>query len=196
MAPSFCIDLSSGEQSLLLAIARDSIHHALHEDGERALPGLTPALRTERAVFVTLTRRARLRGCIGTLEPGGPLARAVADSACSAAFRDPRFPQLQAEELAETAIEISVLTPMQPLAANSREALLAQLRSGVDGVLLQEGRHRSTFLPKVWEQLPEPHLFMDQLLAKAGLPASHWSASLRVHRYQTTTFDDSGARPA
>ena len=85
------------------------------------------------------------------------------------------------------------LTPVEPLAATSREDLLAQLQPGADGLLLQDGRYRSTFLPKVWEQLPEPYDFLAQLLAKAGLPADHWSPSLRVHRYQTLTFGDAPA---
>jgi AmmeMemoRadiSam system protein A len=141
-------------------------------------------------VFVTLTRETRLRGCIGTIQPSGPLVRAVAESAYSAAFRDPRFPQLQVEELAGTSIEISVLSPMEPLAAASRDALVAVLQPGVDGLLLEDGRYRSTFLPKVWEQLPDPDAFLDQLFLKAGLPAGHWSPSLRVHRYQTLTFSE------
>ncbi|MDH5171620.1 MAG: AmmeMemoRadiSam system protein A [Gammaproteobacteria bacterium] len=192
MAPSSCIELTRAEQTLLLVIARDSIHAGLHGAAgtARDRPALPPALEAERGAFVTLTRRTRLRGCIGTIEPGGPLARTVAESAYSAAFRDPRFPQLRPEELEGTSIEISVLTPMEPLAAASREALIAQLRPGVDGLVLQDGRHRSTFLPKVWEQLADPDAFLDQLLAKAALPPDHWSASMRVHRYQTFAFSD------
>ena len=196
MALSCCIDLTSSEQTLLLEIARGAIYAGLRGE-DKAVPDgheLTPALHVERGVFVTLTRRASLRGCIGTIHPSGPLAAAVADSAYNAAFRDPRFPELRLEEVAETSIEISVLTPVEPLAATSREDLLAQLQPGADGLLLQDGPYRSTFLPKVWEQLPEPDDFLTQLLAKAGRPADHWSPSLRVHRYQTVTFGDAPAR--
>jgi AmmeMemoRadiSam system protein A len=159
-------------------------------DGGPLLAGLTPALQQQHAVFVTLTRSARLRGCIGTLEPVTPLAIAVADSAHGAAYRDPRFPPMRPDELERTTIEISVLTATRPLAAASREVLLERLRPGVDGLVLQDGRHRSTFLPKVWEQLPDPREFLAQLLAKAGLPADHWSPTLQLHRYGALTFGD------
>ena len=192
MALSHCTDLSVTEQRLLLVIARSSICTGpdKYEADGPDVDGLTPALRAKRAVFVTLTQSARLRGCIGTIEPVAALASAVADSAHSAAYGDPRFPQMRVDELEKTAIEISVLTAMEPLAASSREALLAELRPGVDGLLLEDGPHRSTFLPKVWEQLPDGQEFLGQLLAKAGLPADHWSPSLRLHRYQALTFGD------
>lgn len=192
MALSYCTDLTVAEQRQLLVIARSSIYAGPgdYEVDGPDVGGLTPALREKRAVFVTLTQSARLRGCIGTIEPLAALARAVADSAHSAAYRDPRFPQMRIGELEKTAIEISVLTATEPLAAASRDALLAELRPGVDGLLLEDGRHRSTFLPKVWEQLPDVREFLGQLLAKAGLPADHWSPSLRLHRYQALTFGD------
>lgn len=194
MALSYCTDLTAAEQRRLLVIARSSIYAGPedYQAGGRVVDGLTPALREMRAVFVTLTQRSRLRGCIGTIEPVAALATAVADSAHSAAYRDPRFPQMRTEELAQTAVEISVLTAKEPLAATSRDALLAELRPGIDGLLLEDGGHRSTFLPKVWEQLPDAREFLDHLLAKAGLPASHWSPTLRVHRYQALTFGDAG----
>ena len=192
MALSYCTDLTVAEQRLLLVIARSSICTGPgdYEAGGPDVDGLTPALREKRAVFVTLTQSARLRGCIGTIEPVAALASAVADSAHSAAYRDPRFPEMRIGELEKTAIEISVLTAKEPLAASNRKALLAELRPGVDGLLLEDGRHRSTFLPKVWEQLPDVQEFLGQLLATAGLPADHWSPSLRLHRYQAVTFGD------
>jgi AmmeMemoRadiSam system protein A len=194
MAPLYCIDLTAAEQQRLLAIARRSIGNGprAYDGSGQDIDSWTPALHEKRAVFVTLTQCAQLRGCIGTIEPLAALARAVADSAHSAAYRDPRFPQMRVDELEETAIEISVLTATEPLAAASRDALLAELRPGIDGLLLEDGRHRSTFLPKVWEQLPEAREFLGQLLAKAGLPADHWSPSLRVHRYRALTFGDAG----
>jgi uncharacterized protein len=189
MPPLHCIELAASEQQQLLGIARDAIHVGLRGEDYLHRPAhWPPALHAHRAVFVTLSRRARLRGCIGSIEPSGPLAEAVADSAHGAAFRDPRFAQLQREELPATRIEISVLSPMQPLAVSSREDLLSQLQPAIDGLLLRDGRHRSTFLPKVWEQLPDPETFLQQLLAKAGLPDNHWSPTLQFHRYQTHTF--------
>ncbi len=204
MALLCCIDLTKSERTQLLAIARDTIARGTKAPGSRHAglrvePGsvqepaaLSRALWVERGVFVTLTRHTALRGCIGNIEADTPLATAVADSAYGAAFLDPRFPQLRVAELAATTIEISVLTPMEPLAVGSRAALISTLQPGVDGLLLQDGRHRSTFLPTVWEQLPDPDEFLDQLLAKADLPLDHWSSSLQVHRYQTVSFDDSG----
>lgn len=193
MAPFNYTELTAAEQTQLLEIARAAIRVGLQGEAFARDPGSwPPALHDHRAVFVTLTRRGRLRGCIGSIEPSAALAEAVADAAHGAAFRDPRFPQLSKDEFPATHIEISVLSPMQPLAITSREDLLTHLKPGVDGVLLLDGRHRSTFLPKVWEQLPDPYTFLDQLLVKAGLPTDHWSPTLRFHRYQTHTFSEAG----
>jgi len=192
MALSWHIELAAGHRERLLGIARGAIAGALHgEPGAETVPaGIHPELDTPRAVFVTLTQARRLRGCIGTLEPVAPLAQAVVQAAISAALHDPRFPRLQVEELEQTRIEVSVLGPMAPLAADCRETLLAALEPGADGLMLEDRRHRATFLPKVWEQLPEPREFLEQLFAKAGLPGDHWSPTLRFHRYRTLTFGE------
>ena len=190
MAPSHCTDLHPRDGTKLLDIARESIGSGLRHGRalDVAAEALAGALAAPRGVFVTLTRRQALRGCIGSMESSEPLAQGVADSAFGAAFRDPRFPQLQAHEFADTHIEISILSPMEPLAAASREKLLEALEPGVDGLLLEEHHHRSTFLPKVWEQLPEPELFLDHLMAKAGLPGDYWSPTLRFRRYTSTSI--------
>ena len=192
MAPSFCIDLRESERAQLLGIARRSIHEGFERGNAPllALHELPAALTASLGVFITLTRHDALRGCIGAMESSDPLAQSVAESAYSAAFRDPRFPQLEAHELDTTAIEISILSPLEQLPATSRSELLATLRSPLDGLLLQDKHHRSTFLPKVWEQLPDPELFLDHLLTKAGLPADHWSASLQFYRYNTVCFSE------
>ena len=182
--------LDRDEQRQLLAIARAAVANGPGANDEFELPTLPAALQCERAVFVTLTVAGGLRGCIGTLFPTQPLARAVADAAQGAAHHDPRFMPLRTEELAATRIDISVLSELEHIAADSRRALLDTLRPGVDGLLLEDGRYRSTFLPKVWTQLPNAGDFLSQLLAKAGLPADHWSASLRVHRYTALNFAD------
>ncbi len=189
MAPSACTDLHPAEGEKLLEIARGSIASGLRHGRalEVAAEALCGTLAAPRGVFVTLTRREALRGCIGSMESSEPLARGVADSAFGAAFRDPRFPALQHHEFTDTHIEISILSPMEPLPAESREALLAALAPGIDGLLLEEGRHRSTFLPKVWDQLPDPEQFLGHLLAKAGLPSDYWSSGLRFRRYTTTS---------
>ena len=196
MAVSSCIDLPRESRSRLLGIARQSIHLGL--EARRTLT-VAPAdsgdpLSAVHGVFVTLTQRTNLRGCIGSLEGTAPLAQAVADAAYGAAFRDPRFPALGASECARTRVEISVLSALEPMAVTCRGHLLDTLVPGRDGLVLEDGDHRSTFLPKVWEQLPEPEAFLGQLLLKAGLPPDHWSSSVRLMRYRTLSFaDEDGA---
>ena len=192
MAPSLCIDLRDHERDQLLQIARHSIRSGLLEGRvlEIALHELPDALTSTLGVFVTLTQGNMLRGCIGSMQSSEPLAQSVAESAYGAAFRDPRFPQLAAHELDETHIEISVLSPMEAVTAGSRKELLSVFQPEVDGLLLQDKHHRSTFLPKVWEQLPDPDAFLDNLLAKAGLPTDHWSSTLQFFRYQTVSFSE------
>ena len=106
----------------------------------------------------------------------------------SAAFHDPRFPPVQAEEVQDIGIEISVLSTMEPIPVLSRQAVLAQLKPRVDGLLLRKGQYHATFLPTVWTQLPEPEQFLGHLLVKAGLPPDYWSAELELFRYRTLSF--------
>lgn len=192
MAPSFCIELDADQQRQLLAIARQSIIRGLAGDGPWQVPlaGLCRAMQAQLGVFVTLASNNALRGCIGSMESAQPLARSVAQSAYNAAFQDPRFPRLAAHEIEGTEIDISVLSALEPLDVGSRQELLAVLQPGLDGLLLEDRHHRSTFLPKVWEQLPEPALFLDKLLAKAGLEQRHWSATIRFQRYHTVSFSE------
>ena len=198
MAPSHFTDLGTEIQASLLAIARGSILHGLRHGVPIPVPDerLQGAAGEPRGSFVTLRQRSVLRGCVGTLEPRHPLAEAVAESAFNAAFRDTRFPALQEHELPATSIEISVLSPMEPLVAHSEEMLLRELEVGVDGLLLQEGWRRATFLPKVWEQLPEPVDFLNALRQKAGLPVRYWSRTLQFQRYRTISFSESAALSA
>ncbi len=175
---------------LLKEVARASIEHGLRH-GRPLQPDpadYPPPLRERRASFVTLKRGGELRGCIGSLEAGRPLVVDVAHNAYAAAFRDPRFPPLQPEELRDLEISLSVLSPPEPLAFESEGDLLARLRPGVDGLILTDGHHRGTFLPSVWEQLPDPADFLRQLKLKAGLPPDHWSPGLRVERYTTESW--------
>jgi len=197
MAHSCCADLSAGDRLLLLRLARDTLHHGLvtAQPPQPDLAEIPGALRERRAVFVTLSRGGNLRGCIGSLRASAPLAWAVVDAAHGAGFRDPRFPCLRAEELAATRIEISVLSPLEQLAVGSRDELFATLRPQHDGLLLHDGKQRATFLPKVWQQLPDRHQFLDQLLLKAGLPKRHWSADLQFYRYQAATFGEAEFAP-
>jgi len=142
-----------------------------------------PALRRPGASFVTLQVAGVLRGCLGSLEAQRALVVDVASHAFSAAFHDPRFPPLEASELPALGVHVSVLAPPEPLEVACEEELLARLRPGVDGLILEDGGRRGTFLPQVWESLPEPRAFLRELRRKAGLPPEHWSETLRIRRY-------------
>lgn len=135
------------------------------------------------ATFVTLTQNGNLRGCIGSLQAYRPLLEDVRANAVAAAFRDPRFDPLQEDELPYTSVEVSLLSPMQPMVFANEQAALDQLRPGVDGVVFEYGHYRSTYLPQVWEQLPTPEAFMTQLKRKAGLPGDFWAPEVKLSRY-------------
>ena len=177
------------ERETLLALARASIRAGL--GGERlrvAVEEFAPALAEQRASFVTLNLSGRLRGCMGTLEARRALVLEVVEMAHAAAYRDPRFPALGVEEFERIELHISVLSPPQPLAFASEDELLGQLRPGIDGLILSERHARGTFLPSVWEQLPEPREFLARLKQKAGLGPDHWSDAIRVERYTTESI--------
>ncbi len=182
--------LSLTERRVLLGLAASSIRHGLDHDRAREVaPGeVDAALMAPRATFVTLECDGRLRGCIGNLRATRALAADVAANAYAAAFRDPRFEPLGAEEFERTSISISVLSPMQPMEFDSEQALLAQLRPGIDGLLIEDRGRSATFLPAVWDSIPEPARFLGELRRKAGLAADHWSADFRASRYTTESF--------
>jgi len=136
------------------------------------------------ASFVTLMLDGELRGCIGTLEAWRPLADDVAANAVAAALRDPRFPPVTPAELDRLRVEVSVLTPPEPFPVVDEADACRRLVPGVDGVILSAGIHRATFLPQVWEQLPDPAVFLAHLKHKAGLPAQGWPADLHLARYR------------
>ena len=143
------------------------------------------------ASFVTLHHNNELRGCIGSLEAYRPLIQDVADNAFSAAFRDPRFPPLGRDEWADVDIHLSLLTRPEPMRFDDESDLIAQIRPGEDGLILQDGPNRGTFLPSVWESLPDPVQFLTHLKHKAGLAANHWSDRVEVYRYHTESFGES-----
>jgi len=197
MAPTSSTDdgpaaLGPEERLALLGVARDSIRHGLEQYRPLAVdPARYPAsLQQERAAFVTLTEEGRLRGCIGHLEACQALVRDVADNAFAAAFRDPRFAPLSAAELDRIHIHVSVLSPPEPLDIRSELQLLKVVRPGMDGLILGEGLHRGTFLPSVWESLPDPRQFLAHLKMKAGLAPEYWSELIKVWRYTTESFGE------
>lgn len=182
--------LDSGSRANLLRVARESIVHGLRcgRPLDIDADSSAPALYLPRASFVTLELDGELRGCIGTLEAHRPLLEDVAVNAFNAAFRDPRFPPVRADEVPRLDIHISVLSPPTSMAFNDEADLLAQLHPGADGLVLSAPGHRATFLPSVWESLPRPEEFLRQLKRKAGLPADYWSPHIEVERYTTETF--------
>jgi len=142
-----------------------------------------PWLKASGACFITLTLESRLRGCIGTLRAHRTLAEDVKANAVAAAFRDPRFPPLGSVEFSSVALEISVLSVLEPLRFSNEPDALRQLRAGVDGVVFEYGYHTGTFLPQVWEDFKEPSDFLAHLKYKAGLPPDFWDAEVRLLRY-------------
>jgi AmmeMemoRadiSam system protein A len=178
------------EQQQLLNLAEQSIRHGLAGHGPLSprKEGLPATLLKPGACFVTLHSHGQLRGCIGSLSAHRALYEDVVENAWAAAFRDPRFPPLQAEEITGLELHISILGEAEALVCHNEAELLAQLRPNIDGLILEQGPYRATFLPSVWEQLPQPELFLQQLRRKAGLPAEAWSAQQRFSRYQCESF--------
>jgi AmmeMemoRadiSam system protein B/AmmeMemoRadiSam system protein A len=174
-------DAAAERGEMLTSMARAAITAKL--TGKPAHVFYPEWFKEQGATFVTLTQNGRLRGCIGSLEAHRPLGEDLLENARAAAFRDPRFAPLTAEELPRTRVEVSILTKAAPIDFKDEADLLRQLRPGVDGIILELGRHRATFLPQVWEQLPEARMFMAHLKQKAGLAADFWSNDLRVSRY-------------
>ncbi len=180
-------DFLQRHRNELLQLPRDAIAHGFHQQQplEPILEHYPVELRQLRATFVTLTIDKVLRGCVGTINAQRPLVVDICHNAFGAAFADPRFTPLSAEEYKDVNIEISVLSAPEPVYADSAEDLQRLLRPGIDGLILYDGWHRATFLPSVWELLPEPGDFLAHLKAKAGLPADYWSPTLNFERYVT-----------
>lgn len=178
-------DAASGRA--LLDVARASLAHGLRHGASLPVDPLAypAALRAPAASFVTLHIQGSLRGCTGRLASEDPLVVDASRNAFRSGFEDPRFEPLRAEELPELDVSISVLSPLEPVAAESEGALLAALRPGIDGLVLREGDAMATFLPEVWSSLPSPRAFLDALRRKSGLPPGYWSPSLRFERYRT-----------
>jgi AmmeMemoRadiSam system protein A len=186
--------LTQEEKQILLRLAREAIEHAV-KDGKLPkfdIMSVSPRLRENGASFVTLTINGELRGCIGALEAYQPLAEDVCEHAVAAALEDPRFPPVGSGELNRINIEVSRLTVPVKLEYSSAEELLAKLRPHEDGVILRDGFRRATFLPQVWEKIPDPAEFLDQLCYKMGAEAGTWRRKhLDVQIYQVEEFQES-----
>lgn len=180
-------ELTAAELAALAEIATRSVGDAV---GRQQRFDPDPAdypweLRRPAAVFVTLRRRGVLRGCIGTMEAVMPLVQAAADRARAAAFDDPRFPPVSPWELDDLHVEVAVLTPMEPFEVGGYDDLVATLRPSVDGLLVEAGTFRATFLPAVWKELPEPGDFVAALWHKAGLAPRAWPVGIATWRYRS-----------
>ncbi len=176
----------------LLKLARDSISSGILAGSPLNinLAKFSPPLTEKRASFVTLEIDNRLRGCIGSLEARRPLVEDIADNSWAAAFLDPRFSPVTHDELDLITIHLSILSKPKPLQFDSEAALIKQLQPHIDGLILDEGSKRATFLPSVWESLIEPKQFLAHLKQKAGLPSDYWSDNLKVYRYTTESFGE------
>ncbi len=198
MDPSSCIELAREDEARLLGVARASIKegHSTNRPLQPEAADAAGALSQRLGSFVTLTHGGGLRGCVGSLEAHYPLLQGVAVAAFNAAFRDARFPPLSVAETGATMIEVSILSRPEPIDIDCRRALLRSLRPNEDGLVIEHRGRRATFLPKVWEKLPEPQAFVSQLMVKAGLPADFWSDSVKFYRYATNSFSESPGVPA
>lgn len=173
----------------LLRIARASLAEALGFGGASGAYD-DPWLREPGATFVTLRRWGNLRGCVGSILAYRPLFEDVWRNARASAFNDTRFPPVEPGELPEITVEVSLLSHPEPLACTSEAEALRLLRPGVDGVIFEYEEHRSTFLPQVWEQLPNPREFLDHLRHKAGLPPGFWAPEVRLSRYGVQKWEE------
>jgi uncharacterized protein len=185
--------LNKPEQEILLRIAREALERSVRGESlpEVRLEELSPSLQENGASFVTLTINDRLRGCIGTLQAYQPLAKDVQEHAVAAALQDFRFPNVQPPELPKIKLEVSVLSPREPLIYDGPEDLIQKLKPGVDGVVLEDGFHKATFLPQVWEKLSEPEEFLSQLCLKMGAPSDLWRKKpLKIFTYEVQEFHE------
>jgi AmmeMemoRadiSam system protein A len=188
---------SSTDKEILLKIARQAIEKTLR--GEKLQPirldEFPGILNKSGACFVTLSRAGQLRGCVGSIVPEKALILDVQDRAISAAFADPRFPRLTLSELEDLEIEVSLLTRAIPLPYESPDDLVKKLRVGIDGVIMKKGVQRATFLPQVWEKLPDPELFLSRLCLKMGLLSDAWrKEKLEIEIYEVEKISDQGIR--
>ena len=184
------IELSDEDKKISLQIAGESILHGLEHGTAVKIntSDYSDNLQQTLASFVTLHKNGQLRGCIGALEAYQPLINDIAEHAFAAAFQDPRFPPVTENEVSGLDIEISVLTKPAAMTFSSEEDLLNQIRPGVDGLILEHGFNRGTFLPSVWEQLPDVNDFFQHLKNKAGLAKDWWQDDVKMSRYETIIF--------
>lgn len=184
--------LDDESRARLVEVAKYAVQFGLQHGREPRIgaSNLPPALRAQRASFVTLTIEGNLRGCIGSLQPHRALLHDVLSNAYKAAFGDPRFPALRPDELARLHVDISVLSTTRPIEASSEAELLTALRPDMDGLMIREGKKGALFLPHVWGAIPHPELFLKHLKVKAGLKPDHWSREFKAWRFGAESFGE------
>ncbi len=173
----------------LLPIARAAIAAQLGK--AHAADESSPWLREHGASFITLNLAKKLRGCIGSLRAHRPLLDDIKANALAAAFHDPRFKPLTAAEYDGIEVEISLLSMVNTLSFSDETAAMAQITPQVHGVIFEYGHHRSTYLPQVWDSIPDPQMFMATLRQKAGLPPNFWQPGVKIHTYTVAKFSES-----
>jgi AmmeMemoRadiSam system protein A len=185
------MQLNKTNRQILLDLAYQSIETGLSEGHPLSinLRDYPAELTQQRATFVTLEKNKQLRGCIGMLEAVLPLAEDITENAYSAAFKDPRFPPLEQSELDGLEIHLSVLSPSEEIKFTSEEDLIAQIRPRIDGLILECGSRKGTFLPSVWQSIPTSEQFLQHLKQKAGLTKYYWSDQIKIYRYTTEIID-------
>ncbi|HYF52320.1 MAG TPA: AmmeMemoRadiSam system protein A [Planctomycetota bacterium] len=183
-------EFSNEQREMLLKLARDSVAYGLEHHGVMPvkLENFSEPLRAVRATFVTLHLDGELQGCIGTLRAWQPLVEGIVRHAYAAAFEDPRGRELALDDVLRLDIHISVLSTPEPVAFNTEDDVIRQLRPGVDGVIISENGRSGTLLPSVWSSLADPRAFLNHVKLKAGLPESYWSPTIEVKRYTTESF--------
>lgn len=186
-------ELTEKQGRYLLKVARETIEQRLLGGKKTSdpIPDLPPVFQDRRGTFVTLSIGGNLRGCIGHISPKESLIDGIRVNAINAAFRDPRFHRITRDEWKRVKIEISILTSPEPLHYTGADNLLEQIRPGIDGLIIKKGFNQATFLPQVWEQLPEKEEFLAHLSLKAGLKGNAWKkGGLEISTYQVQAFEE------
>ncbi len=187
--------MTGEDKRALLSLARSAIGSAMGNDRAVSRPeNISDDLAQKRGCFVTLHKDGALRGCIGTIEPSRPLVEGIEHNAVNAAFNDFRFKKLTGEEFPDVDIEISVLTVPEIVAFKDHGDLLSKIKPGIHGVVVSKGQRRATFLPQIWDQLPDKEKFFAALCQKAGLGSSCWKdPGIEVKVYEAEYFSESCA---
>ncbi len=182
---------SKDEKESLLKIAHASILNGFK--AKRAsvidISKYSDNLLLPRSTFITLYLNNELRGCIGSLTAQETLVQSVANNAFAAAFQDPRFPSMRQSEFRSASISLSILSLPEPILFISEADLISKIRPNIDGLILQDGSNKGTFLPSVWSSLPNPKIFLQHLKQKANLPVDYWSDTIKVERYTTEVIE-------